>query len=251
MEQVLKNEVIFWGDQYGKIYPELEAASPYKELLSQIEKLLGKHLSGRWLDAGCGSGGILELLWRLSGGKIKEIIALDLTETMLAHARKKVGHFSFQPSAGQISFLKHDLSNKLPFDSDYFDGIIANLVLPYVVMHQGRQGRAALSAVLAEIHRVLKPGGVFIWSSPVKGVKFWKVFIASWRQILNPGKPMNLYYGPAILKHALRIQKKGREHLYNFLTESELLQAVSATGFCEPEIYLSFAKQAYVIKVYK
>ncbi len=244
-------EKIFWGKEYGKVYPKLEEAGPYKELISQCKKFVGPDIRGRWLDIGCGSGAIIELLWRVSGGRLEQLFALDFSEEMLEHARRKISKLSPAPEPDQIILERHDLSFRLPYGNGYFDGAVSNLVLPYVINHEGREGREALKAVLAETHRVLAPGGIFVWSSPIKGVNFWKVFLASWRDILNPKELVNLYYGPAILKHTLEIQKKGKNNIYNFLTTTELTEILSGIGFAEIEMCLSLAKQAIVIKAVK
>jgi len=66
------------------------------------------------------------------------------------------------------------------------------------------------------MYRVLKKNGVIVWTTPINNVKFVKVFLASWRNILNLKYYKRLYYGPLILGHALTIQKKGKEGVYHF-----------------------------------
>lgn len=64
------------------------------------------------------------------------------------------------PPVAQANLARHDLAGnmqsysggRLPFDDATFDLAIANSVLEYV-------DRARLDAVLAELHRVLRPGG--------------------------------------------------------------------------------------------
>ncbi len=248
MKKYSAEETKFWDEEYGKIYPQLEDATPYKKLIKTMADAIGQGVGGRWLDVGCGSGAMVELIWQASGGKIDEIVAFDLADTMVKHTQAKVEKLLPPADRKKVTLLLHDLSYKLPFADGHFDGVVANLVLPYVINHEGEQGKAALRAVLREMYRVLKPGGRFVWSSPVKNVNFWRVFFASWREILNPMDIKKLYYGPAVLAHALTIQKKGQESVYSFLDKDELADLLSAIGFKGVEIKRSFAGQAFVVK---
>ncbi|NTW21982.1 class I SAM-dependent methyltransferase [Candidatus Falkowbacteria bacterium] len=248
MKKYSTEEVKFWGEEYGKVYPQLEVARPYKKLIKDMNEAIGQSVSGKWLDVGCGSGAMVEIIWQASAGKAEEITAFDLTETMLKYTQDKVDKLLAPGDRGKIKLLQHDLSYKLPFADGYFDGIVANLVLPYVINHEGAEGKAALRAVLREMYRVLKPGGKFVWSSPVKNVNFWMVFFSSWREILDPREIKNLYYGPAILSHALKIQKKGKDSVYSFLDKAELAELLESLDFKDIEIKRSFAGQALVLK---
>ena len=50
-----------------------------------------------------------------------------------------------------------DLARPLPFPSSSYDGVLATEVLEHLPSH---------AAILAEVGRILKPGGVFIFSTP-------------------------------------------------------------------------------------
>lgn len=248
-EQILTEEEKFWGPKYGRIYPYLEDATPYKRLLKQVEDFVAPQAGERWLDLGTGSGAIVELLWRKTNGKIGEITALDLADVMLNHLRRKLAVLTLPPRSEQIRLVKHNLARRLPFNNESFDGVVANLVLPYVETHEGCSGREALWAICQEVRRVLKPGGQFVWSSPIHGVRFFKVFLASWRDILR--KPRNLFYGPRILRYALQIQAKGKKGVYSFLPEKKLRAMIVGAGFAEPAAAYSFAGQAIVLRTKK
>jgi ubiquinone/menaquinone biosynthesis C-methylase UbiE len=247
-EQNLTEDEKFWGPKYGSIYPYLEDAGPYKKLLKQIEDYIEPKPSERWLDLGTGSGAIIDLIWDKSKGKIKQVVALDLTDIMLEHLNSRLPNLDPQPREHQIKLVKHDLSNTLPFEEHSFDGITASLVLTYIGKHGDHKGIKALDAVLREVHRVLKPGGQFVWSTPKHKVNFSKVFLASWRDVFHPKKLYNLYYGPTILRYALKIQKKGKKGEYNFLPEDDHKLLLEKVGFSDTETAYSFAGQALVLK---
>ncbi|MBI2636813.1 MAG: class I SAM-dependent methyltransferase [Parcubacteria group bacterium] len=246
-QQNLTQDEQFWGPKYGSIYPYLEDATPYKKLLKQIEEYLDPKPGERWLDLGTGSGAMVDLIWNKSKGQIKEIVALDLTDVMLEHLRRRIPSLVPEPSEHHITLVKHNLSKRLPFPDNSFDGVTASLVLTYIQEHEGKKGIDALAALFNEVHRVLAPAGAFVWTTPKYRVNFARVFAASWREILNPRKYYNLFYGPAILRYALKIQKKGKKGEYQFLPKARFLELLAEAGFLETKTAYSFAGQALVL----
>ena len=101
----------------------------------------------RVLDAGCGPGFyVSEILERVGGEG--SVVGIDASEAMLALAAKRCeGH-------DNVSFEQGDVTELPVADSD-FDRALSVQVLEYV---------ADIPAALAELHRVLRPGGrVLIW----------------------------------------------------------------------------------------
>jgi SAM-dependent methyltransferase len=98
----------------------------------------------RVLDAGCGTGVYTEFL--LDHGA--EVVGLDASEAMLAHAREAVGDRAVLQQA--------DLGDRLPFDDDAFDGVVSALALGYV---------ADWGSLFAEFARILRPGGFVVFST--------------------------------------------------------------------------------------
>ncbi len=241
----------FWGPQYGSIYPALEGTDPYKALLQKIKDYIHPQSGEQWLDIGTGSGAMVDLIWEKSDAKIGNIVALDLTEVMLNHLRNRLPKLTPPLPEEKIDLVKHDLAKKLPFDDASFDGAISSLVITYIAEHEGTSGEDALLAVLKEVNRVLKPGAQFVWTTPKQKVNFARVFAGSWKEIFNPKKIKNLYYGPAILGYALEIQKKGKTGEYNFLSEERFREMCSEAGFEVDEITYSFSKQALVLNTHK
>ena len=106
-----------------------------------ILNLAGDVAGRRILDAGCGSGPILAAL-RERGATVT---GFDSSAGMLELARRRLG-----PDADlQVA----DLSRPLPYPDGAFDDVIAALVLHYL---------EDWKAPLAELRRVLKPGGRLI-----------------------------------------------------------------------------------------
>ncbi len=106
-----------------------------------ILDLAGDVAGRRILDAGCGSGPLSAAL----GDRGAIVTGLDSSDAMLKLARRRLG-----PGA---DLRLADLGSPLPFSDGAFDDFIASLVLHYL---------EDWTAPLAELRRVLKPGGRLI-----------------------------------------------------------------------------------------
>lgn len=98
------------------------------------------------LDIATGTG---DLAISLAKTGAKEIVGLDLSEGMLAVGRKKI---ETENLTGRIEMIQGD-SEALPFENDKFDAITVAF---------GVRNFENLEKGLAEILRVLKPGGIFV-----------------------------------------------------------------------------------------
>jgi SAM-dependent methyltransferase len=96
------------------------------------------------LDAGCGPG--VYSAWLVERGA--RVAAVDASPKMIEMARRRLG--------GSVDLREADLSKPLDFLSgSSFDIVISPLVLDYI---------KDWGPTLAEFHRVLRPGGHFIFS---------------------------------------------------------------------------------------
>jgi SAM-dependent methyltransferase len=117
--------------------------------------LAGDVTGQRLLDVGCGPGHYAAAL--LERGA--EVVGIDGSAELLAHAKERVGD--------RAELRLHDLELPLDFAQDAsFDTVLSALVIHHI------RSRAAL---LAEIFRVLKPGGHFLISTTHPAAD-WKHF---------------------------------------------------------------------------
>ena len=100
----------------------------------------------RILDVATGTGDLVIALQKTGA---KEIIGLDISPNMLEVGKKKIAQKGF---ADVITMVVGD-SEKLPYKTDYFDVITVAF---------GVRNFENLEKGLAEIHRVLKPGGTLL-----------------------------------------------------------------------------------------
>ncbi|MDR9456874.1 MAG: bifunctional demethylmenaquinone methyltransferase/2-methoxy-6-polyprenyl-1,4-benzoquinol methylase UbiE [Salegentibacter sp.] len=121
------------------------------------------------LDIATGTG---DLAIQMAPIKAERIIGLDISEGMLNVGRKKIAAKNLDK---RVEMIQGD-SEALPFDDNSFDAItVAFGVRNFETLEKG----------LAEIYRVLKPGGIFIvleTSVPTKfpfkqGYKFYSGYV--------------------------------------------------------------------------
>ena len=108
--------------------------------LSLLPEVRGK----RVLDAACGPGVYAE--WLVTRGA--EVVAIDVSPKMVELARRRLG---------ETADVRHaDVSKPLTFlDSGSFDIVLSPLTMNYI---------EDWNAVFREFHRVLRPGGYFVFS---------------------------------------------------------------------------------------
>lgn len=132
------------------------AAASY-DAVAELQRTVGSALTerlprtlmpARWLDLGSGTGHFSRVL--ASRFPASEGVALDIAEGMLRHAR---------PQGGASAFIAGD-AECLPLREASVDLVFSSLALQWC---------ENFSAVVGEAKRVLRPGGVFAFSSLCSG----------------------------------------------------------------------------------
>jgi 1-acyl-sn-glycerol-3-phosphate acyltransferase len=241
-----EEEKKFWS-HYAKFYYYLERAEPYGDLMKEFSNNLPKIIRGKWLDLGSGSGAIVEMLNKKAeiSNSEHEITATDIEAKMLDYLTNRFKNNK------NIKIKELDLAKSFDLPKNNFNGVTASLVLPYLIHHEGEIGKKGFIKIFNGIFEILKPGGVFVWSTPKKGVSFLKVFLASWKNILDYKNLENIYYGPAIFKQALQIQNKGKREIYHFLDIKEIEKILKDIGFINISFSRSMAGQVDIIRCEK
>jgi ubiquinone/menaquinone biosynthesis C-methylase UbiE len=117
----------------------------FQFLQKRVITLLDLHEGQHFLDVGCGTGWAVRYAASVVQGK-GEFYGIDISAKMIEKAGEICG------SCENIHFYKAD-AETLPFENDFFDFIICTNSFHHYFIP---------SKVLAEVYRVLKPGGRFV-----------------------------------------------------------------------------------------
>ncbi len=135
-----------WDERYKRGSFARRAELFSKTILPQIPK------GGRWLDAGCGSG----YFSRLMASQGHAVTGVDGSDQMIEAARKLTGS---TPGLCNCDYSVVETIERLPFADGQFEGCLCLSVMEYVNKPE---------ACLAELSRVIAPGGMLILSVPHK-----------------------------------------------------------------------------------
>lgn len=141
------------------------------------------------LDVGCGTGGVT-IPAKIRVGKNGRVAGIDPAPEMIAIARRKANH------AGLEIDFRVGVIESLPFPDETFDAVTSSLMMHHLPEHVQVKG-------LAEIRRVLKPGGRLLIADMMRPSKsFLKRFFTS--LVLHHG--VHVQFGvedlPELLKEA-------------------------------------------------
>ena len=143
------------------------SASNSYDISARLQRFSGKNLMP-WLpnrndltvlDLGCGTGFFTHIL----AGSFHKVIGFDISKEMLNYAKEK--------RSDDIFWLEGD-AHKIPLQNDSIDLVYSNLVIQWC---------EPLEVVIQEILRVLKPGGLFIFTTLVDGTLH--ELKSSWAQV--------------------------------------------------------------------
>jgi SAM-dependent methyltransferase len=225
---------------------------PYQELLRDTTAWLEPRPLEKWLDLGCGGGQLTRALWQASQGRLAEIVGVDCAAANAVAYERLRKTLRPAPREQRIRFVALDFSRGLPSWQDHhFDGVVSGLAIQYAESYCEETGRWTTDGydrLLAEVHRVLRPGGRFVLSVNVPHPKWGRVAWTALRGVFGAPRPLNyLKKAWRLWRYGGWLQRESRRGRFHYLPLQTVVAKLRATGFRVIDYKLSFARQAYVL----
>jgi ubiquinone/menaquinone biosynthesis C-methylase UbiE len=237
----------FWGQH---------EAPAYRRLLADTSAWLDPRPGERWLDLGCGCGQLTRVLWEKSGGAVAEVVGLDCAAENARAFQKLRAEVAPPPTDAQLRFCCADFSQGLEsWANAQFNGVVSGLAIQYAEAFSPERGSWTTDAydhLLAEVFRVLRGGGWFVFSVNVPEPAWWKVALQSLTAIVTtPRRARFLKRAWRMMRYGAWLTQEARRGRFHYLPLHTIVDKLTAIGFQAIEHRLSYAGQAYLIRCRK
>ncbi len=244
-----------WADaRCAKAFWSQSELPVFHRLVAETLDLAAPKAGEAWLDLGCGGGTLTRGLWARSGGTVSLVVGLD---TAAANAARYAVLARELGAGGRVAFEHGDFSGGLArFAAGSFDHAVSGLAISYAEHADavtGRWTQAAYDNLLKEVHRVLRPGGRFVFSVNVPEPSWWAVGLRSLvGAVAQSRRPLKF------LKNCLRMNGYGawlkaeaRAGRFHYLPAAETTAKLHAAGFTDVRHAVTYARQAFLFTATK
>lgn len=226
----------------------------FQKLVADTLDLAEPGAHQHWLDLGCGGGTLTRGIWQRTGGTIGSVTGVD---TAGANAARYQAMDQELNAAGRIQFRHADFSGGLAlFAEGTFDHAISGLSMSYAESFDpatGRWTRTAYDHLMAELYRVIRPGGRLVFSVNVPepswltvGLKSLVGGLAGSRQRLK-----FLKNSARMLRYGAWLKREARVGRFHYLPAAETTSILRAAGFQHVTHRVVYAKQAFLFRAEK
>lgn len=254
IDDLFSEEFKFW--QEFNQFTRSKIGRPYLEgkLYEESKRGIGEFLGspeGCWFDAGCGNLPASKWILEKAPGNI-QVWAGDIDTSGANEEIRQI------ENAHLITIVNTDLTEQWPFPNNFFDGIVGNHVFTFLTTSQkmGGEGKQALEVGLQEAYRVLKPGGMLIWTMPNKNASTLRGLLHVLKYLLDPSRWRK--YGPSLLltylktmRYTRKIERKNKKGVYILLEKDECERILRSIGFTDLEWKDVFARQSWLSRANK
>ncbi len=239
----------------AKAFWSQQELPPYRRLLADTIAWADPKAGERWLDLGCGRGVLAQSIWEKSEGRVAQVIGVDCAAVNADHFQRLRGRLG-PVSLDRLRFVRHNFNEGLNLFADgTFHHAVSGLSISYADSLDTASGAwttAAYDRLLAEVARVLAPGGRFVFSVNVPEPSWAKVGFRSLTGIFRCRRPLRyLVDSWRMLRYGRWLKQEARRGRFHFLPWQTVTAKLQAAGFAEIEHRLSYAGQAYVFRARK
>ena len=246
----------FWPDtRCAKAFWAQHDLPPYRQLLADTVGWADPGPGERWLDLGCGGGAITRAIWERTGGAVGAVVGADcaaVNEDAYARLRETLT----PPPGDRVRFVCHDFSAGLAaFADGAFDHAVSGLSISYAESFDpvaGAWTTDAYDRVLAEVFRVLRPGGRFVFSVNVPNPSWGRVARFSLGTAIRTGRPIrHLKRSWRMLWYGLWLKREARAGRFHYLPADAVTDKLARSGFSQVAHRLSYCDQAFIFRAVK
>jgi len=159
----------FWEWNEKVLWLLNSTSHPYIELQEQLAKMVSPYLGETLVDLGCGAGNFCARLFETNGHQVKKIFAVDIDWKSLSQVPQTLKDSGYRQG---VALVQSSTMSELSIWNISADCVVSSLG---GIMYAGWwfengeivcDSKKALLRCLADINRVLKPGGYLAVSSP-------------------------------------------------------------------------------------
>ena len=245
-----------WPDaKCARAFWSQQEVPPYRRLLADTIEWAAPAAGETWLDLGCGGGALTRAIWERTDGSVAGVVGLDCA-AVNEQAYETLRGSLTPPPGDQVRFVCHDFSRGLGlFPDDTFDHAVSGLSITYAESYSEAEGRwttDAYDTILAEVCRVIRPGGRFVFSANVPEPSWLKVGLGSFGALVGSRRPLRfLKRSWRMLRYGAWLKREARTGRFHYLPADVVTAKLLAAGFDHIEHRLSYAGQAYIFRCYK
>jgi SAM-dependent methyltransferase len=195
------------------------------------------------------------VLWEKSNGAVEAIVGVDvaaINDEAYARLRTLVKP---TPTPMCLRFVARDFAQGFAdWPSEQFDGVVSGLALQYAESYSEETGWTAdnYDRVLADVYRLMKPGGTFVFSVNVPNPAWSKVAWHSLTAAVHKTRPLRyLKKAWRLWRYGSWLTRESRRGRFHYLPLETIVEKLEAIGFADVEHQMSFANQAFLIRCRK